>query len=65
MKYIVGYYIEDEGVYLDTESRLFNTLKSAKEYARKLNRELAQMSECEIEDLGDYYDVRPIKEATE
>ena len=62
MKYIVGYYVEDEGVYLDTHSRLFDTRKSAREYACKLNQELAEFSECEIEDLGDYYDVRPIEE---
>ena len=65
MKYIVCYYIEDEGASLDMESRLFDTRKSAREYAYKLNQELAKMSECEIEDLGDYYDVRPIKEANE
>lgn len=65
MKYIVCYYIEDEGAFLDSESRVFNNQKPAKEYARKLNRELAKMSECDVQDLGDYYDVRQIKEAIE
>ena len=65
MKYIVWYYNEYEGAFIDAASRLFDNQKSASEYARKLNQELAEFSECEIQDLGEYYDVRPIKEANE
>ena len=66
MKYIVWYYNDEyEGAFIDAESRLFDNQKSAKEYAHKLNQELAKFSECEIQDLGEYYDVRPIKEANE
>lgn len=65
MKYIVCYYEEYEGAYLDLYSRLFDTRKSATEYARELNQELAKMLNCKVQDLGDYYDVRPIKEANE
>ena len=65
MKYMVCFFYDDEGPFVDTESRLFDNRKSAIEYARKLNQELAEASECEIQDLGDYYDVRQIKEANE
>ena len=61
MKYIVCYYEEYEGTFIDTESRLFDNQKSAREYAHKLNQELAEFSECEVQDLGDYYVVRKMK----
>lgn len=63
MKYIVCYHEEDEGVFIDHASRLFDNQKSAKEYARKLNQEVAKILECKVQDLGDYYVVRPIREA--
>lgn len=65
MKYIVCYHEEDEGIFIDHVSRLFDNQTSAKEYARKLNQGLAKMSECRVQDLGDYYVVRPIREANE
>ena len=65
MKYIVCYHVEDEGVFIDHVSRLFDNQKSAKEYICKLNQWLAKMSECKVQDLGDYYVVIPIREANE
>lgn len=65
MKYIVCYHEEDEGLFIDHVSRLFDNQTSAKEYACKLNQEVAKMSECRVQDLGDYYVVRQIKEENE
>ena len=62
MKYIVIFFEEYVGCYFDEYSKIFSNKKRAEKYCQDLNIEFAEVNMCTIEDLGDYYIVKEIKE---
>lgn len=62
MKYMVVLYDEFIGLQIDDYSKIFNNEERAKRYCQDLNIELAIANMCFIEDLGEYYVVKEIKE---
>ena len=61
MMYLVMYYEGYIGFHESEEMKLFDNEVKAREYARVLNEEIARESHCEVDDLGDWYDVIELK----
>lgn len=62
MKYMVIFFVEYEGYHFDEYSKIFSDKKGAKKYCQDLNIEFAEVNMCAVEDLGDYYVVKKVKE---
>lgn len=57
MMYVVMYFEGWVGYHETEEMRVFADRVKAEAYAEILNAEVAKENECEVKDLGDYFDV--------
>ncbi len=62
MEYMVIFCEEYVGCHFDEHSKIFSDKKRAKRYCQDLNVEFAEANMCAVEDLGDYYIVKEVKE---
>ena len=60
MMYLVMYFEGYVGNHITDDMKLFSNKEKAEEYAHALNVDCAIASDCEVEDLGDWFEVIPL-----